>query len=102
MISIFDEHSVLQSQWSRHTTAVRGAARKGEERGDTHAVGGSGRESSVAFSADLLVTLNVSQALYRDKGKTHVVLGSEDLERRLNDTTSESEDEVEGGLLLDV
>jgi hypothetical protein len=33
---------------------------------------------------------------------TNVVLGSKNLERGLNDTSSESEDEVEGGLLLDV
>jgi len=33
---------------------------------------------------------------------THVVLGSKDLERGLDDTSSESENEVESGLLLDV
>ena len=37
-----------------------------------------------------------------DTGVTHVVLVGKDLERGLNDTTSESEDKVEGGLLLDV
>jgi hypothetical protein len=35
-------------------------------------------------------------------GETHVVLVGEDLERGLNDTTTETEDEVEGRLLLDV
>ena len=44
-------------------------------------------ETSVALSADHLVA---------------VVLSSEDLERRLDDTTTQSEDEVEGRLLLDV
>ena len=32
----------------------------------------------------------------------HVVLVGKDLERRLNDTTTETEDKVESGLLLDV
>jgi hypothetical protein len=33
---------------------------------------------------------------------THVVLGGKDLERGLDDTSSESENEVESGFLLDV
>lgn len=53
----------------------------------TYAVGGTGRETSVALAADLLVA---------------VVLVGKDLERGLNDTTTETEDEVEGRLLLDV
>ena len=53
----------------------------------THAVGGTGRKTGVALAADLLVA---------------VVLRGEDLERGLNDTTTETEDEVEGRLLLDV
>ena len=44
-------------------------------------------ETSVALSADHLVA---------------VVLSGEDLEGRLDDTTTQSEDEVEGRLLLDV
>ncbi len=51
------------------------------------AVGGTGRETSVALAADLLVA---------------VVLAGEHLERGLDDTTAETEDEVEGRLLLDV
>ena len=51
------------------------------------AVGGTGRETSVALAADLLVA---------------VVLAGEHLERGLNDTTTQTEDEVEGRLLLDV
>lgn len=51
------------------------------------AVGGTGRETGVALSADLLLT---------------VVLRSKGLERGLDDTTSETEDKMEGGLLLDV
>jgi hypothetical protein len=51
------------------------------------AVGGTGRETSVALAANLLVA---------------VVLGGKDLERGLNDTTTETEDEVQGRLLLDV
>jgi len=51
------------------------------------AVGGTGRETSVALAADHLVA---------------VVGRGEDTERRLNDTTTETEDQVEGRLLLDV
>jgi hypothetical protein len=51
------------------------------------AVGGTGRETSVALAADGLVA---------------VVLGGKGLEGRLNDTTTEAEDQVEGRLLLDV
>jgi len=51
------------------------------------AVGGSGVVSRVALSADHLLA---------------VVLLSEGLEGRLDDTTSESEDQMESGLLLDV
>jgi len=51
------------------------------------AVGGSSVVSRVALSADHLLA---------------VVLLSEDLKRRLDDTTSESEDQMESGLLLDV
>jgi len=51
------------------------------------AVGGTGRETSVALAADHLVA---------------VVGRGEDAERRLNDTTTETEDQVEGRLLLDV
>jgi hypothetical protein len=48
------------------------------------AVGGTGRETSVALAADVLLT---------------VVLGGEGLEGRLDDTTTETEDQVESGLL---
>ncbi|CAK9782589.1 unnamed protein product [Cutaneotrichosporon oleaginosum] len=51
------------------------------------AVGRTGREAGVALAADLLVA---------------VVLGRKHLERGLNDTATEAEDEVEGRLLLDV
>ena len=51
------------------------------------AVGGTRRETGVAFAADLLVT---------------VVLAGKNLERGLDDTTTETEDKVKGGLLLDV
>ena len=51
------------------------------------AVGGARREAGVALAADHLVA---------------VELGSQGLEGRLNDTTTETEDQVEGGLLLDV
>jgi len=51
------------------------------------AVGGTRRETSVALAADHLVA---------------VELGGKSLERRLNDTTTETEDQVESGLLLDV
>jgi hypothetical protein len=51
------------------------------------AVGGTGRETGVALAADHLVA---------------VELGGQSLERGLNDTTTEAEDQVEGGLLLDV
>ena len=51
----------------------------------------------------------LSKSLYRPyctnrfcRKDTHVVLVGEDLERGLNDTTTETEDEVEGRLLLDV
>ena len=49
------------------------------------AVGGPGRETGVALSADHLLA---------------VVLGGEGLERWLNDTTTQTEDQVEGRLLL--
>jgi hypothetical protein len=51
------------------------------------AVNGTGMKSSIAFSADHLVT---------------VILSGKDLESRLDDTSSESKNEVEGRLLLDV
>lgn len=51
------------------------------------AVGRSGRETGVALSADHLVA---------------VVLGGEGLERWLDDTTTETEDQVEGRLLFSV
>jgi hypothetical protein len=51
------------------------------------AVGGSRRKSGVALSADGLLT---------------VVLGGKSLERGLDDTSSESQNEMESGLLLDV
>jgi hypothetical protein len=51
------------------------------------AVGGTRRKTSVALAADHLVA---------------VELGGKSLERRLNDTTTEAEDQVEGRLLLDV
>jgi hypothetical protein len=40
-------------------------------------------------------------AIGEDRG-TYVVLGSKNLERGLDDTSSESENEVESGFLLDV
>ena len=49
------------------------------------AVGRTWRETGVALAADHLVA---------------VVLGCEGLERGLNDTTTETEDQVEGGLLF--
>jgi hypothetical protein len=51
------------------------------------AVGSSWWQSGVTLSADGLLT---------------VVLGSKSLQRWLNDTTSQSENQVESGLLLDV
>ena len=51
------------------------------------AVGSTRRQTRVALAADLLVA---------------VVLAGEHLERRLNDTTTKTEDQVEGRLLLDV
>ncbi len=51
------------------------------------AVGGTGRETSVALAADLLVA---------------VVLAGQHLERGLNDTTAQTEHKVERRLLLDV
>merc|ERR1712000_487259 len=51
------------------------------------AVGGTRGETSVALAADHLVA---------------VELGGESLKRGLDDTTTETEDQVEGGLLLDV
>jgi hypothetical protein len=80
---------------------------------NTYAVGSTRRETGVAFSADLLVALGSAVVSGRvrctargghlgRRGDTHVVLVGKDLERGLNDTTSESEDKVEGGLLLDV
>jgi len=51
------------------------------------AVGRTGGETSVALAADHLVA---------------VELGGKSLERRLDDTTTKAEDQVEGGLLLDV
>jgi hypothetical protein len=51
------------------------------------AVGSTRRKTGVADTADGLLT---------------VVLGSEGLKRGLNDTTTETEDQVEGRLLLDV
>jgi hypothetical protein len=51
------------------------------------AVGSTGRETGVALAADHLVA---------------VELGGKSLERRLNDTTTEAEDQVESRLLLDV
>lgn len=51
------------------------------------AVGSSGRKSSVALSADHLIA---------------VVLSREDLQRGLDGTTTQTENQMEGGLLLDV
>lgn len=51
------------------------------------AVGGTGRKSSVALSANRLLT---------------VVLGGKSLQRGLNDTTSESSKKVQGRFLGDV
>lgn len=51
------------------------------------AVGGTEGKTGVALAADLLVT---------------VVLGSQNSQRRLDDTTTKTEDQVKGGLLLDV
>jgi hypothetical protein len=51
------------------------------------AVGGTGRETGVALAADHLVA---------------VELGGQSLERGLDDTTTQTEDQVQGGLLLDV
>jgi hypothetical protein len=51
------------------------------------AVGGARREASIALAADFLVA---------------VVLTGKHSKRRLNHTTTEAEDEVEGALLLDV
>jgi len=51
------------------------------------AVGGTRGKAGVALAADGLLA---------------VVLGGEGLEGRLDDTTTETEDKVKGGLLLDV
>lgn len=51
------------------------------------AVGGTGRKTGVALAADGLLA---------------VVLGSESLEGGFNNTTTQTEDQVEGGLLLNV
>jgi hypothetical protein len=51
------------------------------------AVGGTWWETGVALAANHLVA---------------VVLGGKGLERWLNDTTTETEDQMEGGLLLNV
>ena len=51
------------------------------------AVGSSRWQSSVTFTANRLFT---------------VVLGSQGFQRWLNDTTSQSQDQVQGGFLLDV
>jgi hypothetical protein len=51
------------------------------------AVGSTGRETGVALAADHLVA---------------VELGGKSLERRLNDTTTETENKVQSRLLLDV
>ena len=51
------------------------------------AVGGSRRKSSVALTADHLLT---------------VVLSGQDLQGRLDGTTAQTENQVEGRLLLDV
>lgn len=51
------------------------------------AVGGTRGKAGVALAADVLLA---------------VVLGGEGLKGRLDDTTTETEDEVESGLLLDV
>ena len=53
----------------------------------TYAVDSPRWQTCVALAADHLVA---------------VVLGGKRLQRRLNDTTTETEDQVEGGLLLDV
>lgn len=72
------------------------------------AVGGSGRKSGVADSADLLVTLckiRYDDQLHRNgpwTSDTHVVLVGQDLQGRLNDTTPQSQDQVQSRLLLDV
>jgi len=51
------------------------------------AIGGTRREASVALAANHLLA---------------VVLGSQDLQGRLDDTTTKTKDQVQGGLLLDV
>jgi hypothetical protein len=51
------------------------------------AVGGTRRKTSIALAANHLFA---------------VVLGSKSLQGRFNDTTTETEDQVQGGLLLDV
>jgi hypothetical protein len=51
------------------------------------AVSSTGRKTSIALAADHLFA---------------VVLGSKSLQGRFNDTTTETEDQVQGGLLLDV
>jgi hypothetical protein len=75
------------------------------------AVGSSGRETSVTNSADLLVTLltqgneahlSADQHLPYLYTTTHVVLVGQNLQRGLDDTTSQSQDQVQSRLLLDV
>lgn len=72
------------------------------------AVGSSGRKSGVADSADLLVTLHSkgtfhqSLKLHLRKRQTHVVLVGQNLQGRLDDTTSQSQDQVQSRLLLNV
>jgi hypothetical protein len=87
----------------------------------THAVGRTRRETGVALAADLLVALDLSALrsatdfmtrtgeawgvgviTWMCRRRTHVVLVGKHLERGLNDTTTQTEDEVEGRLLLDV
>jgi hypothetical protein len=51
------------------------------------AVGGTRRKTSIALAADHLLA---------------VVLGGKSLQGRFNDTTTETEDKVKSGLLLDV
>jgi hypothetical protein len=51
------------------------------------AVSSTGRKTSIALAADHLFA---------------VVLGSKSLQGRFDDTTTETEDQVQGGLLLDV
>lgn len=69
------------------------------------AVGGTGRETGLYPSVSSPFTNQQSCKSYIALAADHlfaVVLGSEDLERRLNDTTTKTEDEMQCRLLLNV